>query len=342
MAEAAAAWSDHDLSASRRLHRSDARIPRQVERDGRYGRRSLRSSTDKLTVSTFGRGFPKDYGRAASPARRANGEDKKVVIGAAASILSMAVDGLFKRTKKTELGSASHEKHLHANQRLPSYELGLRSDRPSSSFAQSAHSKLRRKTPRRKRQWLKCSESAYLDPIACPDRLSHIVVPLYCTLFFVIRINNPVGRCRGAANTVGISAEPLMLTRSGSASLDSHNKNDCSSDPGASVSECAYKADIIQQGFENIYLVASFQNRTAACSRSPSSEMRPDPSPAPTPNVSTPASPAQEAPKERDKLDLAKRTVSTAETNTASTLFGGAGASPFDAIGTLRKGPTER
>ncbi|SMR46406.1 unnamed protein product [Zymoseptoria tritici ST99CH_1E4] len=62
------------------------------------------------------------------------------------------------------------------------------------------------------------------------------------------------------------------------------------------------------------------------------SKMRPDPSPAATPDVSTPASPAQpEAPKERVRLNLAKRTVSTAETNAASTSSGDAKASPFGA-----------
>jgi translation initiation factor 4B len=59
--------------------------------------------------------------------------------------------------------------------------------------------------------------------------------------------------------------------------------------------------------------------------------MRPDPSPAATPDVSTPASPAQEAPKERPRLNLAKRSVSTAENNAANTSSGDAKASPFGA-----------
>ena len=41
--------------------------------------------------------------------------------------------------------------------------------------------------------------------------------------------------------------------------------------------------------------------------------MRADPSPAPTPEISTPTSPTVQAPKERPRLNLAKRTVSTAD-----------------------------
>lgn len=60
-------------------------------------------------------------------------------------------------------------------------------------------------------------------------------------------------------------------------------------------------------------------------------KMRPDPSPAATPDVSTPASPAQDAPKERPRLNLTKRTVSTAEPGSATTPSGDAKASPFGA-----------
>ncbi|KAF2720397.1 hypothetical protein K431DRAFT_93582 [Polychaeton citri CBS 116435] len=61
------------------------------------------------------------------------------------------------------------------------------------------------------------------------------------------------------------------------------------------------------------------------------SRMRPDPSPAATPDVSTPSSPAaKEAPKERPRLNLAKRTVSNIhETEPGSA--GDAKASPFGA-----------
>lgn len=59
-------------------------------------------------------------------------------------------------------------------------------------------------------------------------------------------------------------------------------------------------------------------------------KMRPD-APA-TPDISTPTSPAQEAPKERPRLNLAKRTVSTAEGGeSASSPASDAKASPFGA-----------
>lgn len=61
------------------------------------------------------------------------------------------------------------------------------------------------------------------------------------------------------------------------------------------------------------------------------SNMRPDPAPAVIPDVSTPTSPAQEAPKERPRLNLTKRTVSTAEPGSATTPSGDAKASPFGA-----------
>ena len=59
--------------------------------------------------------------------------------------------------------------------------------------------------------------------------------------------------------------------------------------------------------------------------------MRPDPSPAATPDVSTPSSPQQQAPKERPKLNLTKRTVSTAENEPASGSATDSKASPFGA-----------
>lgn len=58
--------------------------------------------------------------------------------------------------------------------------------------------------------------------------------------------------------------------------------------------------------------------------------MRPDPSPAATPDVSTPSSPQPQAAKERPKLNLAKRTVSTVDQE-ATTPSGDAKASPFGA-----------
>lgn len=60
--------------------------------------------------------------------------------------------------------------------------------------------------------------------------------------------------------------------------------------------------------------------------------MRPDPSPVPTPDVSTPSSPQQQAPKERPKLNLQKRTVSSAvEGESASNSATDSKASPFGA-----------
>lgn len=57
--------------------------------------------------------------------------------------------------------------------------------------------------------------------------------------------------------------------------------------------------------------------------------MRADPSPAPTPDVSVPSSP--QAPKERPRLALQKRTVSTAEPDAAAASGTDAKASPFGA-----------
>lgn len=83
-----------------------------------------------------------------------------------------------------------------------------------------------------------------------------------------------------------------------------------------------------------------FQDRPPPVERAPTAaeqdsqwrtKMRPDaPSPAATPEVSAPTSPAAQAPKERPRLNLTKRTVSTAapDSNEAST---DAKASPFGA-----------
>lgn len=59
--------------------------------------------------------------------------------------------------------------------------------------------------------------------------------------------------------------------------------------------------------------------------------MQPDRSPAPTPDVSTPSSPQQQAPKERPRLNLAKRTVSTAVDAPAASTTSDSKASPFGA-----------
>ncbi|KXS99078.1 hypothetical protein AC579_9196 [Pseudocercospora musae] len=73
------------------------------------------------------------------------------------------------------------------------------------------------------------------------------------------------------------------------------------------------------------------------------SKMRPDPSPAATPDASTPTSPAQpEAPKERPRLNLAKRTVSTAEPGAASSASSDSKASPFGAARPIDTAARER
>ncbi|CAK3812533.1 RNA-binding sce3 [Lecanosticta acicola] len=69
--------------------------------------------------------------------------------------------------------------------------------------------------------------------------------------------------------------------------------------------------------------------------------MKPDPSPAATPDVSTPTSPAQEAPKERPRLNLAKRTVSTADPDSASA-SSDSKASPFGAARPIDTATRER
>lgn len=71
--------------------------------------------------------------------------------------------------------------------------------------------------------------------------------------------------------------------------------------------------------------------------------MRPDPSPAPTPDVSTPSSPQQQAPKERPKLNLQKRTVSTAvEGESATSASADLKASPFGAARPVDTATKER
>lgn len=70
--------------------------------------------------------------------------------------------------------------------------------------------------------------------------------------------------------------------------------------------------------------------------------MKPDASPAATPDISTPTSPAQEAPKERPRLNLAKRTKSTNEGESATTPSGDAKASPFGAARPIDTATRER
>ena len=71
--------------------------------------------------------------------------------------------------------------------------------------------------------------------------------------------------------------------------------------------------------------------------------MRPDPSPVPTPDVSNPSSPQQQAPKERPKLNLQKRTVSTAvEGESAANSATDSKASPFGAARPIDTAARER
>jgi translation initiation factor 4B len=71
--------------------------------------------------------------------------------------------------------------------------------------------------------------------------------------------------------------------------------------------------------------------------------MRPDPSPAPTPEASAPTSPAaKEAPKERPRLNLTKRTVSTAETDAPTASGSDSKASPFGAARPIDTATRER
>lgn len=69
-------------------------------------------------------------------------------------------------------------------------------------------------------------------------------------------------------------------------------------------------------------------------------KMRPDAEPAATPDASTPSSPIAQAPKERPRLNLAKRTVSTAEPDSAS--GSDAKASPFGAARPIDTATRER
>lgn len=72
--------------------------------------------------------------------------------------------------------------------------------------------------------------------------------------------------------------------------------------------------------------------------------MRPDPSPVPTPDVSTPSSPQQQAaaPKERPKLNLKARTVSTAVEEPAAGAATDSRASPFGAAKPIDTATRER
>ncbi|EMC98083.1 hypothetical protein BAUCODRAFT_22920 [Baudoinia panamericana UAMH 10762] len=72
------------------------------------------------------------------------------------------------------------------------------------------------------------------------------------------------------------------------------------------------------------------------------SRMRPDASPAETPEISAPTSPAAQAPKERPRLNLAKRTVSTAETDATASSAADSKASPFGAARPIDTAAKER
>ena len=83
-----------------------------------------------------------------------------------------------------------------------------------------------------------------------------------------------------------------------------------------------------------------FEARPAPVERAPTAaeqdgqwrlRMQPDASPAATPDVSSPSSPQPQAPKERPKLNLTKRTVSTAENDQAASSASDAKSSPFGA-----------
>ncbi|QIW95359.1 hypothetical protein AMS68_000877 [Peltaster fructicola] len=71
------------------------------------------------------------------------------------------------------------------------------------------------------------------------------------------------------------------------------------------------------------------------------SKMRPDPSPAATPDASTPSSPQPQAVKERPRLNLAKRTVSTIDTDVASS-GADSKASPFGSARPIDTATRER
>jgi translation initiation factor 4B len=70
--------------------------------------------------------------------------------------------------------------------------------------------------------------------------------------------------------------------------------------------------------------------------------MRPDPSPVATPDVSSPSSPQQQAPKERPKLNLQKRTVSTADNEQVASSATDSKASPFGAARPVDTAARER
>ncbi len=69
---------------------------------------------------------------------------------------------------------------------------------------------------------------------------------------------------------------------------------------------------------------------------------KPDASPVATPDASTPSSPAPQAPKERPRLNLQKRTVSTAEGEQAASSATDARASPFGAARPVDTAAKER
>lgn len=72
-------------------------------------------------------------------------------------------------------------------------------------------------------------------------------------------------------------------------------------------------------------------------------KMRPDaPSPAATPEITSPTSPAADAPKERPRLNLAKRTVSTAEPGSGPSSASESKASPFGAAKPIDTAGRER
>jgi len=70
--------------------------------------------------------------------------------------------------------------------------------------------------------------------------------------------------------------------------------------------------------------------------------MKPDASPAATPDESTPTSPVPQAPKERPRLNLAKRTVSTGEHEGSNAASSDSKASPFGAAKPIDTATRER
>jgi len=94
-----------------------------------------------------------------------------------------------------------------------------------------------------------------------------------------------------------------------------------------------------------------FEQRPAPPERAPTAaeqnnqwraSMRPDAPPVTTPEVSSPSSPQPQAPKERPKLNLTKRTVSTAEPGEASSSATDSKASPFGAARPVDTAAKER